>query len=46
VVQEDSYKIYFVIFWTFLQVSMNFGSLPHFLEFKTIEKMIKQIAAQ
>jgi hypothetical protein len=25
-------------FWTFLQVSTNFGSLPYFLKFKTIEK--------
>jgi hypothetical protein len=28
--------------WTFLQVFTNFGSLPYFLEFKTIRKMIKK----
>jgi hypothetical protein len=41
VVQEESNKIYFIFFWTLLQVSTNFGSLNYFLPFKTIEKTIK-----
>jgi hypothetical protein len=31
----------FYKFWTFLQVSTNFGNLKHFLLFKTIRKMVK-----
>jgi hypothetical protein len=46
---EEWFKIspkkLFCNFWTFLQVSMNLGSLKQFLEFKTIEKRFK-IAAQ
>jgi hypothetical protein len=34
-------KKLFCNFWTFLQVSTNFGNLPHFLEFKTIENELK-----
>jgi hypothetical protein len=34
----------FCKFWTFLQVSTNFGSLKQFLLFKTIRKMIKSPA--
>jgi hypothetical protein len=45
VVQEDSYKIYFVIFEYSYKFFTNFGILPYFLEFKTIRKMIK-ITAQ
>jgi hypothetical protein len=31
----------FCKFWASLHVSTNFGILKHFLEFKTIRKMIK-----
>jgi hypothetical protein len=31
----------FCNFWTLLQVSTNFGSLPYFLEFKTMGKRFK-----
>jgi hypothetical protein len=34
-------QILFYKFWTFLQVSMNFGTLKQFLLFETIRKMIK-----
>jgi hypothetical protein len=34
----------FCKFWTFLQVSMNFGSLKQLLLFKTIRKMIKSLS--
>jgi hypothetical protein len=44
VVQDESNKIYFVIFWTFLQVFTSFGILKQFLEFKTIEKRFKIVA--
>jgi hypothetical protein len=33
VAQEESNKIEFAIFYTFLQVSIDFGSLSYFWEF-------------
>jgi hypothetical protein len=33
VVQEDSYKVYFVLFLNFLYISTNFGSLNDFQEY-------------
>jgi hypothetical protein len=41
VVQEESNKIYFIIFGHSLHISMNFASLRQFLEFKQLKNDLK-----
>jgi hypothetical protein len=41
VAQEESNKNLVCYFWTFLQVSMNFGSLNYFYYLKQIETVLK-----